>query len=133
MKPLSRPLKTVLVRGLALGAGLLVLAYGLVCWVIGSGVDDALSRASRRFPGLGSDALIAVMNSGEFPLKERNRAVWALGQLGDAKAVSSLEAQLTGRPCDHAAGVCQYELKKAIRQCRGGLNVTRWAWRKSVL
>ena len=133
MKPLSRPLKTVLVRGLALGAGLLVLAYGLVCWVIGSGVDDALSRASRRFPGLGSDALIAMVNSEEFPLKERNRAVWALGQLGDARAVSSLEALLTGRPCNHDAAICQYELKKAIRQCRGGLNVTRWAWRKSVL
>ena len=133
MKPISRPLKKALVRGVALGAGLLFLAYGLVCWIIGSGVDDVLSRASRSFPGKGSDALIAMVNSEEFPLKERNRAVWALGQLGDARAVSSLEALLTGRPCDHAAAICQYELKKAIRQCRGGLNVTRWAWRQFVL
>ncbi|MDH4195923.1 MAG: hypothetical protein OEW05_00790 [Candidatus Aminicenantes bacterium] len=133
MKPGSRPLKTALVRGWAPGAGLLFLAYGLVCWMIGSGVEDVLSRASRKFPGQGSDSLIAMVNSEEFPLKERNRAVWALGQLGDAKAVASLEALLTGKPCEHATSICQYELKKAIRQCRGAFNVARWAWKKFVL
>jgi len=132
VQAISGRLRKTLARGWAPAAGLLVLAYGIICWTIGSGVNDVLSRAARHHPGKGSEALIAVMTSEEFPLGERNRAVWALGQLGDAEAVPSLEALVTGKPCEHATSICQYELKKAIRQCRGGLNITRWAWRPFV-
>ncbi len=118
---------------LAAGVGLLLLAYGGMCLVIGAGVDKAAGKARRSFPGDPGTALIAVATSENFPFKDRNRAIWALGQLGDVRALAPLEALLTGKPCDHAAAVCQRELRKAIRQCRGGVNLTRWAWRKSVL
>ncbi len=74
-----------------------------------------------------------MVNSGATPLRDRNRAIWAIGQLGDRRALPPLEGLVTGAPCDHAAAVCQYELKKAIRQCRGGVNITRWAWKRFVV
>jgi hypothetical protein len=114
------------------GIGLLLLAYGGVCLVIGAGVGDVLKSARGGFPGNGTDALVAMMISMSYPLEERNRAVWALGQLGDPRALPPLEGLVTGAPCDHAAAVCQYELRKAIRQCRGGVSVTRWAWKPFV-
>jgi hypothetical protein len=115
------------------GVGLILLAYGGVCLVIGAGVDDVLEKGRVRFSGNDTNALVAMMNSSDIPLKDRNLAVWALGQLGDTRAAASLEKLLTGKPCDHATVVCQRELRKAIRQCRGGANVTRWAWKPFVL
>ena len=128
--PIRRP---ALIRWLLLGVGLLLLAYGGVCLAIGAGVDDVLEKARDRFSGNDTDALVAMMNSGDIPLKDRNLAVWALGQSGDSRAAAALAKLQTGKPCDHTTAVCQRELRKAIRQCRGGANVTRWAWKPFVL
>jgi len=117
----------------AAGAGILLLGYGVMCLAIGAGVDNAMKKALEKFPGNGTEALITVARSADFPLKARNRAIWALGQLGDVRALAPLESLWTGKPCDHAVAVCQYELRKAIRQCRGGVNITRWAWKPVVL
>ena len=95
--------------------------------------DMSIDKARDRFSGNDTNALVAMMNSSDIPLKDRNLAVWALGQLGDTRAAASLEKLLAGKPCEHASAVCQRELKKAIRHCRGGANVTRWAWKPFVL
>jgi hypothetical protein len=129
----SRSLRSALIVGCAVGAGILFLAFGVICVAIGTGVDDVLERAHDNYSGDDTDALIAMMNAGDIPLKDRNRAAWALGQLGDQRATPHLEKLLTGGPCDHASAVCQHELKKALRQCRGGINITRWAWLPFVL
>jgi len=131
----SRPVRSALIVGCAAGAGLLFLTFGVMCVAIGGGVAGVLERARDNYSGDDTDALIAMMNAGDIPLKDRNRAVWALGQSGDQRATVHLEKLLTGGPCDHAhaSAVCQYELKKALRQCRGGINITRWAWRPFVL
>jgi hypothetical protein len=117
----------------AAGAGVLFLGFGIMCLAIGAGVDDVLEKARVRFSGNDTSALVAMMNSSDIPFKDRNMAVWALGQLGDTRAAASLEKLLTGQPCDHASAVCQRGLKKAIRLCRGGANITRWAWKPFVL
>lgn len=118
---------------LAAGIGIPFLAYAGICLAIGAGVDDAVGRARVSFPGDPGKALIAVATSEDFPLKDRNRAIWALGQMGQVRAVAPLETLLTGKPCDHATAVCQRELRRAVRQCRRGVNLTRWTWRRSVL
>ena len=115
------------------GTVFLLLAYGVMCLAIGAVVDDALEKAGDGFSGKDANALVAMMNANDRPLKDRNSAVWALGQLGDPRALPSLEGLVTGAPCDHTAAVCQRELRKAIRQCRGGVNITRWAWKPFVL
>lgn len=93
---------------------LLVAGFAAVKWSIHSDVSDATAMAVREFPGDGVEALIAVVESEDHPLAERNRAVWALGQTGDSRALPALERYYTGGACDHARRLCQHELKKAI-------------------
>jgi hypothetical protein len=77
--------------------------------------------AADRFPGDRVQALMAQVECTSCPLKLRQDAVWALGQLGDARAVPVLRAYLTGHPCNHSKELCQYELQKAIRHLENGI------------
>jgi hypothetical protein len=115
------------------GAALIVIvllgAFVAVGVAIGSGVRGASAAAVDEYGGDRVDALLAVVDSPKHSLTERNRAVWALGQLGDARALPTLERYHTGAPCDHARFICQHELDKAIRACRGSVNVSALLWR----
>jgi hypothetical protein len=133
MTVLMEKKKRRVATGLAVAIGLVVIAYGGICFVIGSGVEAAVWKARLSFPGDPAEALISMAMSEDIPLKDRNRAIWAVGQLGDVRALVPLGSLLTGKPCDHSSAVCQYEVKKALRLCRGGANLTRWTWRRSVL
>jgi HEAT repeat protein len=97
---------------------LLVAGLAAVKWSIHSDVRDATAMAVQEFPGDGVQALIAVVESEDHPLPARNRAVWALGQTGDSRALPALERYYTGDACDHARRLCQHELKKAINLLR---------------
>ena len=122
-------MKRLIGRGAAI-ALVLVAAAGLATvWLIGSGVHAASEAALLEQPGDRVLALIAYVESPKHTLRDRNRAIWALGQLGDARALPVLEKSYTGRDCDHARALCQYELRKAIRLCRGATNVAAVAWR----
>ena len=115
------------------GAALVVVALlGVLVAVglaIGTGVGDASAAAVAEFGGDRVDALMSVVDSSKYSLHERNRAVWALGQLGEARALPVLERHYTGKQCDHGRLICQHELEKAIRQCRGSTNVSAFIWR----
>jgi hypothetical protein len=98
-------------------------------WLIGSGVHAASEAALLERPGDRVPALMAYIESPKHTLRERNRAVWALGQLGDARALPVLEKHFTGRECEHGRVLCQHELRKAIRLCRGATNISAFIWR----
>ena len=97
-----------------------IVALGLAAalvgirWSIQSGVRDATAIAVREYPGDGVLALVTLVDAPEHSFAERNRAVWALGQLGDARATPTLESHYSGSQCDHTRRLCQHELKKAI-------------------
>jgi hypothetical protein len=122
-----------LVRFIRRGAvGALVLIVALLSgttWLIESGVHAATEAALLDRPGDPVPALMAYIESPTHTLRERNRAIWALGQLGDARALPVLEKHVTGGQCDHSRALCQHELRKAIQLCRGGTNVTAILWR----
>ncbi len=98
-----------------LGAVMLVVValVTLELWIL-VGARDRGTAAMREFPGDRVEALVALVES-DRSFGERNRAVWALGQLRDRRALPVLKRYYTGAPCDHARYLCQYELKKAIR------------------
>lgn len=98
-------------------------------WLIESGVHAAGEAALLERPGDRVPALMAYVESPAHSLRERNRAVWALGQLGDARALPVLEKHFTGRQCEHGRALCQHELRKAIRLCRGNTNMLAFIWR----
>ena len=119
----------LMATGAALTVVVLLGAFVGIAVTIGSGVRDASAAAVAEYGGDRVDALIAVVESPAQSLTERNRAVWALGQLGEARALPVLERHFTGGPCDHTRLICQHELEKAIRLCRGSKNVSAFIWR----
>jgi hypothetical protein len=117
---------------MVLGA-LTAVAFVAVSWVVGSGVRAARDAALEVHAGDSVVALIAFVETPTHTLQRRNRAVWALGQLGDSRALPVLEKHFTGGPCNHEREVCQRELGKALELCRGGTNLTALVWRHGSL
>ena len=108
---------------------LLSVSYVLVCLFIGADVKAMCAEAMREYPGDRVEAVIAYVESESHSLKKRNKAVWALGYLGDKRVLPVLKKHFTGPPCDHDKYLCQGELGKAIKKCEGGLNPCAWACR----
>jgi hypothetical protein len=104
----------------------LLIAFVMICYSIRSGVKEISAEATQLYPGDRIEALITYANSEDHSLRQRNRAVWALGQIGDERALPLLIAFYTGGPCDHGHYLCQHELQKAIKLCEGSFNATAW-------
>ena len=96
-------------------------AVGAALYQIDQSTDEYAAMAQAAHPHAGDDvaALMAYVEDASHSLAERNHAVWALGRLGDARALPILEKQYTGGDCDHSAELCQRELGKAIGRCGG--------------
>jgi hypothetical protein len=123
-------------KALLAAGGFVVLsgfaALVLVSLYIGRDVKAAGEAARQRYAGDTVEALKRCVEDHSCTLRERNRAVWALGQLSDRRALPVLREHLTGQPCDHAHELCQHELEKAIALIDGGLNVTAWIRRETA-
>lgn len=113
--------------------GLVVVAYLGGGILIGHSVNQAVAAAREDHSGTPVAALLEVVSSEHYSLKPRNRAIWALGQMGDPTALPALEEAFTGGPCDHDHELCQHELEKAIAACRGGINISSPIWRHGEL
>lgn len=112
-------------------AVVLAVYVGIGVW-IGNDVRAVSRAAQARCQGAPVVALCALAADPEVGHDLRNRAVWALGQLGDPAALPVLEPLYTGAACAHDGGLCQHELRKAIIACRGGLNLTALVWRHGL-
>jgi len=104
----------------------LLIAFVMICWSIRSSVIEISAEAVHQYPGDRIEALMACVDSENLSLRQRNRAVWALSQIGDKRALPMLEKYYTGGPCDHKNALCQRELSKAIKACNGAFNATAW-------
>jgi len=118
--------KKVLVYGIVSCFILILIVFVMTCWSIRSSVKSISAEATQEHAGDRIEALMAYANSENHSLRERNRAVWALGQIGDERALPVLERFNTGQPCNHDTSLCQRELGKAVKLCKGGLNLTAW-------
>ena len=118
--PLTRT-KSLLIGGLLIGVSLAGGGYGYLHWTIQSSLDEHSTIAQQAHPHPGDDlaALIAYLESDSHSPREKNQAVWALGQLRDSRALPALERYYTGQPCNHDEFICQRELAKAIELCQG--------------
>ena len=98
---------------LAVLLGLFILRISIT-----SSIADIAREALRASPA-GEDrvtALMAYVADEERPLERRNRAVWALGQLRDERALPVLRGYVK-EDCRHGEELCQHELAKAIALC----------------
>lgn len=96
---------------------------------IGFSVKEKCEVSKAKYGGSCQESLVSFLNDETNSLKQRNGAVWALGQLGDPQSLSVLRSYYTGEPCDHKRFLCQYELEKAIKLLESGFNITALVWR----
>jgi hypothetical protein len=107
----------------------LVGAFFFISKSIGEGVNEFSQTARSMFPGERSEALVALVDCESCSLRDRNHAVWALGQLAERRALPVLQKYYTGTNCDHERYICQKELKKALNLAARGYNPSAFLWR----
>lgn len=122
--------------GLVVVAATVSLGFAGFCVLVTSiavGVERITESAQQRYHKGRSDGLMALADCSDCPMKERNRAVWALGRLQEQRAVPLLRAHLTGRRCDHERALCQHEIRKSLDliEAQGTLHARFWAWAES--
>ena len=117
------------------GFSSVLLIFVITCVWIGFDVKTQCQNAKNEYKGDCVEALINLVKDDDRGFKVRNDAIWALGQLGDRRALPILERLYTGdiperEPLDKT--ISQYELKKAINLASGGKNITAIFWRYGV-
>ncbi len=113
-----------------------LLFFLITCIQIGSDAKDQCQKAKAKYDGNCTQALIDLLNDENQSFKARNSAIWALGQLGDNRALPVLQNYYAGNiparePINEV--ISQRELKKAINLTSGGFNITAIFWRTSFL
>jgi len=110
--------KIILLGAVIIVLGLTGAFFGIKAW-IKADANEFANNAVQVFEKDKVESLIALIDSEDYTIKEKNRAVWALGVLKDESALPKLEALLTDTECNHDESICQYELKKAILKIKG--------------
>jgi hypothetical protein len=113
-----------------IGVFLVLLSFN----IIGYGVKERCHLAQEKYSGDCVQALVQYLEDEDNPFRGRNSAIWALGQLGDARALPALERLYTGDipPRESLSQtISQYELKKAIKLING-FNATAFFWRDEI-
>ena len=82
--------------------------------IIGSSVRLFSHQAQSRFPGDRTEALIALAKCQTCDVRDRNHAVWTLGQLDDQTALPVLESCYSGK----CGALDEEMLKLALRHLR---------------
>ncbi len=106
---------------------------GFSFYLIFDGVRGISEKAKAEFGSDHTVALILLMESERHSFKERNRAVWALGQIGDKRALPNLlklnnKVPSQTKPWDSSKYYVKYSIEKAIHQINSKFIVTRWMY-----
>ena len=99
-------------------------------------LKDVCTMATKKYPGDKVEALMKVVETSETGYsadlyRANNHAFWALGQLGDKRALPFLKGLETGEKCEHNTNICQGEIKKAIAMLESDqFNLPKYLWRR---
>lgn len=126
-------LKRMIIYLISIGFSVLIVLYGIITTIIFLDVKEICTKAANEFEGDAVEVNIKLLQSDIHSYIEKNDAVWALGQIGDHRALPLLEKLYTGVPCEKPCRkddkICQYQLETAIKSCRGGFSMTKWTYR----
>ncbi len=120
----------------SVGASIFLLFFVITSTWIGYDVKTRCQEAKRTYNGDCVEALTALLEDNNQAYRSRNSAIWALGQLGDSRALPVLQTYYTGNiPSRESLDktISQYELKKAINLTSGGFNITAFLWRTGYI
>ena len=109
-----------------------LVLYGFGARLIFKGVQLYTNEAQAVYGGDAVGALIALVEDESASFEQRNSAIWALGQLGNARALPTLTQLNTAEkqepPYDSTSYIIQYSVEKAIKQING-FSLIRWIYR----
>jgi hypothetical protein len=103
-----------------------IVAVVSLVWIIQVSAHSYARLAQQRYRGDEVEALVLAVQDEHQTLRDRNHAVWALGQFREARALPILRRYYTGEKCQHDKFLCQSELKKAIDLCSGKTTAPKW-------
>lgn len=116
----------------AIGVSIFLLFFFITCSWIGYEVKSHCREARSEYAGDCVESLTRLLSDERKSFRSRNSAIWALGQLGDSRALPVLQSFYTGNIPDREPlnqMISQYELKKAINLAGGGTNISAFIWR----
>ncbi len=134
LKSTSR-LRRVLLKGILIVLLACVVVIILLSLWIELHLKKTCEMATRKYSGDKVEALIMFVQSKENSYRANiyranNHAFWALGQLGDKRALPFLRNLVTPEPCDHETNLCQGEIKEAIQKLeRNKFNLPKFLFR----
>ena len=121
-------------RVILIGLAIFIIVFAISLHMIYSGVKSICEIATNKFEPDNVLALISLIESDEFPFKQKNKAIWALGQIGDKRALPLLRQldtdEIQEKPLNSDMYIVQYSVEKAIRQINSDFIVTRWMYRR---
>lgn len=108
-----------------------LITLSLTFWKIYKGVKTICIKAKEEYHYNCTNSLISLIQSEDKSFKEKNSAIWALGQIADSKTLPFLYRLREELPnqdkCNHNNFLCKYEIQKAIKWCEKG-NLTHWMY-----
>ncbi len=134
LKSKSR-LRSILLRGIffvLVVFAVVVISFSL--W-IELELKKICEKATQKHTGDKVEALMLSLETEKYGLdvylyKQNNGIIWALGQLGDKRALPFLRNLMTGEPCDHETNLCQGEIRESIQKLEANkFNLPRFLWR----
>jgi len=115
-------------------SGFIVLTFLITSTWIGISVRDQCQVAKGKYQGDCVEVLMQTVDDDNNSLRDRNYAIWSLGQIGDDRALPIIEKYYTGNIPDrepYDETLSQYEMKKTIKLLNGGSNWTHIVWKLS--
>ena len=134
LKSKSR-LRSILLKGTLIVFTVCAVVVVLLCLWVELHVKKMCEMATEKYPGDKVEALMMFVETEETSYRAdlyraNNHAFWALGQLGDKRALPFLKGLVTGETCDHDTNLCQGEIKEAIQKLeRNQFNLPKFLWR----
>jgi hypothetical protein len=128
----KKQIKSLIVYLIGIGIACFVFTFLVSVNIIGYSVKDRCRLAQEKYGGDCAEALINYLEDEGNDFSSRNSAIWALGQLGDERALSVLKKYYTGfsgERCNRSQELSQLELKRAIGYMQGSPNITTFFWR----
>jgi len=104
----------------------LIASFVALVWFIHIGARNYAEEARQQYPGDEVEALTRAIADEHRTVRDRNHAVWALGQLRDPRGLPVLRRHYADERCRVDKCLSRYELKKAIDLCTGRTSAPRW-------
>jgi len=127
--------KNLIVYILVIGLLIFIFIFLITTNIIGYSVKNNCQNAQAKYEGDCVTALISLLNDESNDYRSRNSAIWALGQLGDERALPHLKKLYTNNIPEKESlskTISQYELKKAINLTSGGFNASQVFWQSMI-